>query len=170
MQNLNLSKVEDIVLGVVILLLVSVIAYKHWGPTVHSSGAEGGGLGIKELIGQVKGELIEADKESMAKGQVPLFLLRGFDLELNFIVKGSGKAEVGANLELLSVGAESTVESQKVQKITLHMSALEPNEAKAQQSDGNGGKSAGPKVHIKGPIPPDEAPTKAPPKPTGTPG
>lgn len=122
---MNITRVEDILICIAILLLVSLLLYKHWIKRSVESELKDG-LGITELIEGVKSELIRSDENRRSSGLPPLFEVKSFDLELNFLVKSSRKGLAGINYELVAVSGETEVSSERVQKILLHMDAAKP--------------------------------------------
>jgi len=132
---MNATRIEDILIGSAILLLVSVFAYRYWVKKPAEAQTDEG-LGIAKLIEDVKSELITSDENRRSQGLPALFQVRSFDLEINFVVKARRKGQVGIDYEVVAVGGESEVSSEKVQKIVLHMDAASPEKhtAKAQPS------------------------------------
>jgi len=131
----NATRIEDILIGSAILLLVSAFAYRYWVKKP-AEVQKDEGLGVAKLIQDVKSELIRSDEDRRNQGLPALFQLRSFDLEINFVVKASRKGQVGLKYEVVAVGGESEVSSEKVQKIVLHMDAAAPEKhtAAAQPS------------------------------------
>jgi len=122
---MNATRIEDILIGSAILLLVSVFAYRYWVKKPAEAQTDEG-LGIAKLIEDVKSELITSDENRRSQGLPALFQVRSFDLEINFVVKARRKGQVGIDYEVVAVGGESEVSSEKVQKIVLHMDAASP--------------------------------------------
>lgn len=117
-------KMDDVLLCGAILILVALLAYKH--RTLPRADVADNGMGIDELVQCVKAELVKADEDTRKLKQAPTFRVSGFDLELNFVVKNRNTVKGGLQTELIAVGSEAEVASEKVQKITLHMLPLEP--------------------------------------------
>ena len=76
---MNITRVEDILICIAILLLVSLLLYKHWIKRSVESELKDG-LGITELIEGVKSELIRSDENRRSSGLPQLFEVKSFDL------------------------------------------------------------------------------------------
>ena len=87
---MNATRIEDILIGSAILLLVSVFAYRYWVKKPAEAQTDEG-LGIAKLIEDVKSELITSDENRRSQGLPALFQVRSFDLEINFVVKARRK-------------------------------------------------------------------------------
>ena len=83
-------------------------------------------LEIKDLVQEVRAELAAVEKDMREKGEIALFELDKFELELNFVVRASTKDTVGAKTELVTAESEIEKGSEKVQKLTLHWNAAKP--------------------------------------------
>jgi hypothetical protein len=87
------------------------------------------GLELKTLIRQVKAELQEADLEALNNNEEPLFELQEFDLDLNFVAKGT----TGGKVELSAVGSSVEVSRERLQHIHLRWKANPEARAVATQ-------------------------------------
>ncbi len=121
---MTLSKF-DIAAGIIILILLAISVYNHRKDGSPDAG-KAEGLGVKELIEEVKSELVKSEQSRMAANQASLFELKDFDLEIKFVVNErrteSGKIEY----QVVTVGGETTFSSERVQTIKLHMTAVPP--------------------------------------------
>jgi hypothetical protein len=133
MLNINPLKL-DLVLGAVIVLLVAIIIYNHRRIVIHESNKEEG-LGVKDLIENVKKELVETEKNRLAANEPALFEIKDFDLEINFVVSTRRTLTGQLEYKVVTVGDETQVSSERVQKITLHMTAIPPNIQKEKASE-----------------------------------
>jgi hypothetical protein len=116
----------DILLGLIILSVLILAIYIH--RTNVPSEDKNEGLGVAELIKGVKADLMLTERDSSAR----MFKVKSFDLEINFVVKSRQKAQGGVDYKVVTAGGESELSNERVQKIILHMEALE---TKANQQD-----------------------------------
>jgi Trypsin-co-occurring domain 2 len=124
---LNITPMKfDLIIAAIIFLLVALMLFNRWKLATDESGADQG-LGVKELIENVKAELIEAEQNRIKSNKAALFETKDFDLEINFVVntrrKGTGKLEI----QVVTIGGETEISSEKIQKIKLHMTAIPPS-------------------------------------------
>jgi hypothetical protein len=123
---ITLSKL-DVTLGLVILALVLVLIYNHLkvriGAAETPHEAE-----IHEIIETVRAELKQADDERIKKNEPALFEVKTFDLEINFLAKSAETQSGGLKTELVAISGGSEVSSERVQKITLHLTTIPPKE------------------------------------------
>jgi hypothetical protein len=77
---------------------------------------------VKDLIREVKAELVAADQEMLKKGEAALFQLKDFEMEIQFVVRRSGDLHA----EVVGVGGGAGASSESVQKLKLHWDALPP--------------------------------------------
>jgi hypothetical protein len=124
MFNFLAIKSEEAVLGFVIIVLLSLLIYKHWKgqPALAPPKKE---LEIKQLIETVKQQLEAADQEREADGKAPLFRVETFQLEVNFVVKDSHSANASGNFEVVTVGGQTEFSREQVQKISLQFKAID---------------------------------------------
>ncbi|HQR35751.1 MAG TPA: hypothetical protein PLK30_23635 [Blastocatellia bacterium] len=108
MFNFVSIKSEETVIGFVILVLLSLLLYKHWkgqaAPAPSSANQE---LEISQLIQKVKQELEAADQQREADGKAALFRAETFQLEVNFVVKETDSAKASGNFEVVTVGGQT---------------------------------------------------------------
>jgi hypothetical protein len=107
---------------------------------------EDGRLGVTEFIRQVKSELNRAEDERIKNQEEAGFRLKDFDLEISFVVKVSSAQNGKVEYQLVTVDNQLRSDSERIQKLTLHMVTVEPSVA---PSDENGGQ----KVITVDPIP-----------------
>jgi hypothetical protein len=96
------------------------------------------GYPIAEVIEDVRDELLSAQRKWNKEGGMPLFELQHFDLELAFVVRRTESASAEANFELIAVGGESQVNQERVQRIKLHMTALQAKDVSVESASGAG--------------------------------
>jgi hypothetical protein len=125
MTSLTLAKAEDIVIGIVILTLLALLAYKHLTSDVAGNKPPETGLGIDKLITQVKHDLEVVDEERIRENKAALFRVETFNLEVNFVVRRTDSAEAQMKYEVVTIGGKSDVSAEKVQKIILHFKAVD---------------------------------------------
>ena len=117
-------KTDEIIISIVILILVFLLVYKYLKrepPEVDQA------LNIDKLIQQVKLDLEKVDEERIKQQKAALFKVDDFDLELNFVVKQTTSSEASAKpvYELVTIGGKTEVSAEKIQKIKLHMKAID---------------------------------------------
>jgi len=76
-------------------------------------------LEIEELITKVRCELASAEIKMRERGDLQLFELQDFRLELNFVVRSTGKLEA----QVVGVGSAFETGNERVQKLTLNWKA-----------------------------------------------
>src|SRR5207237_737860 len=84
---------------------------------------------VGRLVERVRNDLIDAEYRRIKEGRPPLFQVKSFDLEINFVVKTSQSADAKANFEVVTLGVGDQAENQTVQKIMLHMASLDDTSA-----------------------------------------
>ena len=85
------------------------------------------GLGIKELVAGVKEELVKSEEERILRGEAPLFIVKDLDLEISFVIRASTKHSSGARFQVLVIDNELQTGAERIQKLTLHMTAVPPS-------------------------------------------
>jgi Trypsin-co-occurring domain 2 len=125
MLGSNSLKIDDIVLGSVILLLGFLLVLRHW-KVEQTSNSNNPKLGVADLIEQVKNDLESMDQKRIDKNEAPLFNVETFDLEINFVVRESQSGEVKGEYQVVTVGGRSEFSAEKIQKIVLHLKTAEP--------------------------------------------
>jgi hypothetical protein len=80
-------------------------------------------LGVDKLATQIRDELEQMEAE---KADEPLFSLKGFDLEISFVVTRDSRDKGGFDTRVLTLGTEREISQEAVQKVTLHMEPLPP--------------------------------------------
>lgn len=134
-MNVSSSKL-DIAVALVIILLLIFMVYNH-RKSIFIDKDSSDRLGVQELIEKVKIELLEAEEKRIKANESPLFALKNFDLEINFVVKERSKGSGAFDLKILTAGGESEYNSEVTQKIILHMEYAQPQaqETKATFED-----------------------------------
>ncbi|HKQ07724.1 MAG TPA: trypco2 family protein [Blastocatellia bacterium] len=132
MLDISQSKL-DLIITIAIIFLLIVMLYNHRrsSSTAKVDSAE---LGVKDLIEKVKSELIEMEQNREREGKAALFELKDFDLEINFVVKAVNKESGQAEFKVITVGGETESDSEKAQKIKLHMTVVQPQNRKTKAS------------------------------------
>lgn len=77
---------------------------------------------VKDLIREVKAELVAADEAAIKGREAALFKLRDFEMEIQFVVRRSGDFRA----EVVGVGGGAGASSESVQKLKLHWDAVPP--------------------------------------------
>jgi len=147
MFNFLTIKSEDAVLGFVILVLLSLLFYKHWKgqPAPVPPKKE---LEIKQLIETVKQQLEAADQQREADGKAPLFRVETLQLEINFVVKDSHSTNASGNFEVVTVGGQTEFSREQVQKISLQFKAIDYG-SKPQEMRSSAGRVLIPEIEEK---------------------
>jgi len=86
---------------------------------------------VKDLIREVKTELVAADKEMIKNGEAALFQLRDFEMEIQFVVRRSGDLRA----EVVGVGGGAGASSESVQKLKLHWDVVPPRAGSVPPSE-----------------------------------
>ncbi|MCF6354012.1 MAG: hypothetical protein L3J26_02745 [Candidatus Polarisedimenticolaceae bacterium] len=87
--------------------------------------------GISETVRAVKAELYDAQQKMAENREAALFQAESFDLELNFVVRGSGSTTVESSVpQFFVVGETSKYSAERIQKIKLHFTVL-PDEKRS---------------------------------------
>ena len=86
---------------------------------------------VKDLIREVKAELVAADKAALNGGEAALFQLRDFEMEIQFVVRRSGDFRA----EVVGVGGGAGASSESVQKLKLHWDAVPPQSVVTPPAD-----------------------------------
>lgn len=145
-------KLEDIILIAIVVLIVVLFIVKHRSGRI---GAEDQGeIGVGNLIKRVTEELRKAEGDRRKADHKAIFKVEKFDLEVNFVVKMSDSGEAKFSIEPLTLGGKEEIAREKIQKVILHMSALEPPEY--QESAVETKSPKGGKVRVYGERPPDK--------------
>ena len=76
---------------------------------------------LRHVIRSVKQQLYQADVDARQRGETHLFKLKDFVFEANTVV---GRSD-GTDLKVLSIGSNTSINQQKVQKITIRWEAID---------------------------------------------
>lgn len=132
---LNISPFKlDLILTIGIVLLLAGMLYNHRRSNIISKDAATD-LGVQDLIENVKTGLIESEQRRRDKNQAALLELKDVDLEINCVVKASGKGSGSVDLKVLTLGSEADVSSEKIQKVRLHLVAVQPQVRQEKASE-----------------------------------
>jgi hypothetical protein len=126
------SKLE---IGIVILIigLFLFLFYIHRKSTLSTENNQK--LGVTELIQQVKKELVEMEEKRVQTKEAPLFVVKEFELEVNFVVKENYNQKGDFDFKVVTVGNETDLGTEKTQKITLRMTTILPEQQTSQATD-----------------------------------
>jgi len=158
-----MSRQWKAVISTAVLLLFLFIALSIWNrpppmPTLDE------GLGISDLIARVRQELAESEKRRINEEKAALFNVKSFDLEIGFVVRAQRTEKGGVEYRFVAVEGESTLSSERIQRVMLHMQAVEPRKGSVSESaafDTTGGKEHDPPpaaVHRKNDTGPEKQP------------
>src|SRR5262245_8580424 len=100
---MNAFKLDDIATIAVILILLSLLFYKHWRNDPARTEPPKS-LGIDTLIEQVKQDLENMDDRRRQQNEEALFKVDTFDLEINFVVRETQSGEGSLKYEVVTVG------------------------------------------------------------------
>ena len=78
------------------------------------------GIGITDLVRQVKKELLALEDSMVKHNENALFQLKDFEMEINFVVRENTSAKIQGNYEVVAVEGSKDYSNEKVQKIILH--------------------------------------------------
>jgi len=97
-------------------------------------------LSLKEMIQQVRDELVASERERKAKGQEALFQVDQVELVVNFVVTKTSKAKAGFSFQVLTfggldLGGDKGRQDQSVHTITLTLKAVDPGDQHRVGSD-----------------------------------
>ncbi len=125
MTGLTLARTDDIVIGIVLLILFALLAYRHLRAEAVEGPSADGQLHIDKLIEQVKQDLEAADEKRIRENKAALFKTETFDLDINFVVRQTASANAQLSYEVVTVGGKSEISAEKVQRISLHFKAVD---------------------------------------------
>ena len=115
-----------VVAVVALSVLAILVLYSNQLTNVREFGRDQpSGLGIKELIQNVKLELQETERQAREQNQSALFLLKDFDLEVKFVLQARSKGTAGVDYELVAIGSEMELGTERIHTIRLHMEAIQ---------------------------------------------
>ena len=117
----------DLLAAVIIISLIVIIMYQHLFKEKIIT-KKSANLGVKELIEQVRNELLSIEKNKIDGVNVNIFQLKDFDLEVKFVVNEKESISGQVEFEMVTVGGESTITNEKVQTIKLHMTTIPPQQ------------------------------------------
>jgi hypothetical protein len=102
----------------------ALVIWQRRGPAVDPSAS---GIGIPQLVEQVRSELIEADRQRIRDHQPAIFELRTVDLEVAFVVKRSDKLGSKFSVKVIDLDTAKESSSELTHRMTLHL-AIPPTE------------------------------------------
>lgn len=133
MLGIPSSKLDIIiVLGIIFLLVVMLYNNRKSISIFNKDSAE---LGVQDLIEKVKDELIKTEQKRIKDGRDPLFELKDFELEINFVVTNRNKESGGFDFKVVTLEGERDISSERIQKVKLRMAAIPPQEHQAEASE-----------------------------------
>jgi hypothetical protein len=80
---------------------------------------------LASVLENLRHNLEESNRGRLKSGDPASLQMQSIDLELNFIVKATSQADAKMSFHVVTAGTEWQQESEKVQKITIHMVPLE---------------------------------------------
>ena len=99
-------------------------SYKHFAGSAEAD--EGGQrIEIRPLITEIKKQLIELDRERVNNGELAIFALDSFELELSFAVKSASAESSGGDFELITIEQNESSTQETAQKLKLRWTAVE---------------------------------------------
>lgn len=109
--------------AIALVVFTSVIVYvvPRFAATVPAV-APGQSLEVKDLIRKVKEELYAAEVEMHERKELPLFELKEFEMEVNFVVRTAGEVRA----EVVGVGSNVELGTEKIQKLKLRWAPVPP--------------------------------------------
>lgn len=122
--TMSLTKFDLITICVIIILL-TICIYQHYQNRPLKK-TETSVLGIKNLIEEVRSELISVQKTQEGETNKNIFQLNYFDLEIKFVVNETKTASGKVAFEVVTIGGENTISNERVQTIKLHMTTIQP--------------------------------------------
>lgn len=139
----------DLLLVTAIALLLLLLLYNHFRlDRRQRETARVVDLDIAELIVGVKNELLKAQQHRVQENELPLFEVKDFDLEINFVVRSQSNVTGQLDAKVITVGGEDEYSSEKVHKISLHLTAVSPvpstGGASRERIPSEGGRVLGP--------------------------
>lgn len=76
-------------------------------------------LEIKDLIEQVRSELVATEVAMRKRNELPLFKLKDFEMEINYVIRSGSVVKT----EVVGVGTDLSLDKERVQKLTLRWAA-----------------------------------------------
>ena len=101
-----------------VMIAAGVMDFTRHAPTQLSTSERP--LEVRELIEAVSEQLAAVDASRREKNLLPLFQLRDFEMEINYVVRNSG----GAKAEVVGIGTNLDTVNERVQKLHLRWDAV----------------------------------------------
>ena len=92
---------------------------------------------LQQLISDLRHQLLEAEKVRRSSGEAALFTIGKCDIEVNVVVKNSDTIKGGFSYEVITAERASEYGTEQIQKITLHLDAVEHRQVVVPPSDPN---------------------------------
>lgn len=118
------SKMENILLLLAIVSLLSVLILRLKNKKESNQVVT---LDVKNLILNLTQQLEEVSKINLKMNRFPPYIIKNADIEANFVVKEGVNSKGGITYEIVTAESENIYESNKVQKISLHLVPNEPD-------------------------------------------
>jgi hypothetical protein len=126
---------QSLKIGVLVAAIAGSIGVGVWiGSAVSSRTAASvhsdvnGGIGIPQLVEQVRQELRQSDLQR-EKNHVPaLFVAKSVDLEIAFVVSRSDELSSRVTLKVLDDSLRHEIGSEQTQRMTLHLDVQQPED------------------------------------------
>jgi hypothetical protein len=77
---------------------------------------------VKDLVNQIRSELIEIDTERLKEGRTALFMLEELELELKFNVLETNEVKSGFDIKLVSLGGKTDLKESTTHTVRLKYS------------------------------------------------
>jgi len=140
-------------IAMLMLIALTFVTQRFWRQqrTTPTNAREG--LGVNELIREVKQELRQASDEMRQNNEAALFQLKTFDLEVSFVARAVATTSGKVTYELVAVDNQLETSSERTQKLMLHMEVLPPQHEKHNIHVGTGVAGSGGTTLV-GPLPP----------------
>lgn len=84
------------------------------------------GLEIRDLVRQVKLELMQADTDRIENNEHALFKLKDFSMEISFTVRSTNKMGTDMDYKFVTIANNDETANEKVQKLMLHWDVIPP--------------------------------------------
>ena len=90
---------------------------------------------LQQLIGDLRRQLLEAENARRSSGESALFKVGKCDVEVNVVVKNSDTTKGSFSYEVITAERANEYSVEQIQKITLHLDAVEQRQVAIPPSD-----------------------------------
>jgi len=91
---------------------------------------------LSSVISELKRQIAQEEERAAANNEADLLVLKNVDLEISFTVRQERNVEGKLEPRLIAVTDSTSVSSERVQKITFHLSPAQPDLHRFTGSDG----------------------------------